>query len=75
VAVATAVWCVLVGLAGSIAALVRVLERPDNAGGTCAGVWLGLAGTLLTLLGAWLVLRDERPSLYSRASPEPRPRP
>jgi hypothetical protein len=74
-AVATAVWSVALGLAGTIAAIVKVLERPDNAGSTCAGVWLGLAGTLAVLVGAWLVLRDERPSLYSAANPEPRPRP
>ena len=29
--VATAVWCVLVGLVGVIAAVVRVLERPEHA--------------------------------------------
>ncbi len=75
IAVATAVWCVLVGLAGTIAAIVRVLERPDSAGSTCAGPWLGLGGTAAILLGAWLVLRDERPSLYSAADPRPRPRP
>lgn len=75
VAVATAVWSVLLGLAGSISAIVRLLERPQNAGSTCIGPWLGLAGTLAILLGAWLVLRDERPSLYSPARPDPRPRP
>jgi hypothetical protein len=74
-AVASSVWCVLLGLAGSIAALVRVLERPQNASSTGAGPWLGLAGTLLILVGSWLVMRDERPSLYSPATPEPRPRP
>ena len=75
VAVAAGVWAVLLGLAGAIAAFVRVLERPHDAGSTCAGVWLGLAGTLLILVGSWLVLRDERPSLYRPATPEPRPRP
>lgn len=74
-AVATAVWCTLLGLAGTIAAIVRVLERPDNAGSTCIGPWLALAGTLAILLGAWLVLRDERPSLYRRARPQRRARP
>jgi hypothetical protein len=74
-AVAAAVWCVLLGLAGSIGAIVRVLERPENAGSTCIGPWLGLAGTLAILLGAWLVLRDERPSLYRPVRPSPRPRP
>jgi hypothetical protein len=74
-AVATAIWCVLIGLVGAISALVRLLERPQGAGSTCIGPWLGLAGTLAILLGAWLVVRDERPSLYSPAQPEPRPRP
>jgi len=74
-AVASAVWCVLLGLAGTIAAVVRLLERPDNAGSTCIGPWLGLIGTLAILLGAWLVIRDERPSLYRPARPQPRPRP
>jgi hypothetical protein len=73
--VSTAVWCVLLGLIGSIAAIVRVLERPQHASGLCAGAWLGLAGALLILLGAWLTIRDERPSRYSPARPEPRPRP
>ncbi len=63
-AVATAVWCVTVGLIGLIGAVVRVLERPDQATGLCSGAWLGLAGAVLIVLGAWLVLRDERPSRY-----------
>jgi|GEM_PF-597314 len=74
-AVATAVWSVLVGLAGTIAAFVRVLERPAGAGGTRAGAWLALAGTLAILIGAWLVLRDERPARYRPARPQPRPGP
>ena len=74
-AVATAVWAVPLGLAGTIAAIVRVLERPGNAGSTCIGPWLGLAGTIAVLIGAWLVMCDERPSLYRPATPQPRPRP
>jgi hypothetical protein len=74
-AVSAAVWCVLFGLIGSIAALVRVLERPHDASGLCAGPWLALAGTLLVFGGAWLVLRDERPMRYPPVDPEPRPRP
>lgn len=73
--VATAVWCVPLGLIGTIAAIVRVLERPDHATAVCAGAWLALAGAALILAGAWLALRDERPSLYPPARPEPRPRP
>ena len=73
--VSTAVWCVLLGLIATVAALVRVLERPEHATSLCVGPWLALAGAIAVLLGAWLALRDERPSLYEPAEPEPRPRP
>lgn len=73
--VSSAVWCVLLGVTGLIAAIVRVLDLPANASSLCLGAWFGLAGTAAVLLGAWLVLRDERPSLYQPAHPEPRPRP
>jgi uncharacterized membrane protein HdeD (DUF308 family) len=73
--VSTAVWCVLLGLIGVIAAVVRVLERPQHATMACVGVWLALAGAVAILVGAWLALRDERPSLYTPARPAPRPRP
>ncbi len=73
--VSTAVWCVLVGFIAVIAALVRALERPDHATAVCFGAWLALAGAVAILAGAWLALRDERPSLYKPARPEPRPRP
>ena len=42
-----------IGLVGAIAAIVRMLERPEHATGLCAGAWLGLAGALLILIGAW----------------------
>ncbi len=73
--VSSAVWCVLLGLIAVIAALVRALERPEHATEVCFGAWLALAGAVLILAGAWQTLRDERPSLYRRAHPEPRPRP
>jgi hypothetical protein len=73
--VSTAVWCVLLGLAGLISAIVRVLERPDSAMSLCAGPWIGLVGTIAILAGAWHVTGDERPSRYAPATPEPRPRP
>jgi len=73
--VAAAVWGVALALAAVIAALVRVLERPDHATSLCAGTWLALAGAVAILAGAWQSLRDERQSLYEPARPEPRPRP
>ncbi len=73
--VATAVWCVPLGLIGVIAAIVRALERPDDATSVSLGAWLALAGAVLILVGAWLALRDERTSRYPPARPEPRPRP
>jgi uncharacterized membrane protein HdeD (DUF308 family) len=73
--VSSAVWSVLLGLLGVIAAIVRLLERPDHASSLCAGPWLALAGALGVLAGSWLVLRDERPNLYTPSSPAPRPRP
>jgi hypothetical protein len=73
--VSMAVWCVPLGLFAVIAAVVRVLERPDNASAVCWGSWLSLIGAAAILVGAWLALRDERPGLYPPADPEPRPRP
>jgi hypothetical protein len=73
--VATGVWSVALGLAAVIAAVVRVLERPDHATSLCAGAWLALAGAAAIFAGAWQSLRDERQSMYEPARPEPRPRP
>lgn len=73
--VSLAVWSVLLGLAGVLAAVVRVLERPDHAGSLCIGAWLALIGTCAMLAGSWLALRDERPGLYEPSRPTPRPRP
>ncbi|MGA7705162.1 MAG: hypothetical protein WB998_09735 [Solirubrobacteraceae bacterium] len=70
--VAAQVWGVLFGLIGVIAAIVRVLERPDGATALCAGAWLGLAGTILIFAGAWQSMRDERTGVYPPARPEPR---
>ncbi len=73
--VSTGVWCVPLGLIGTIAAIVRVLEQPDGSTSLCVGVWLALAGALAILIGAWRSIGDERPSLYKPATPKPRPRP
>ena len=69
------VWCLVLGLPGVAAAIVRLLERPDHATRLCAGGWIALAGALLILAGAFEALRDERTSLYRPARPAPRPRP
>jgi len=73
--VSAAVWTVVLGLIAVIAALVRVLERPDHATSLCAGAWLALAGAVAILLGGWQSLRDERTSLYEPAASPPRPPP
>ncbi len=70
--VAAAVWSTLFGVLGVIAALVRVLERPDGANMLCAGAWLALLGAVLILAGSWQSMRDERTSRYPPATPEPR---
>jgi uncharacterized membrane protein len=70
--VAAAVWCTLFGVLGAVAAIVRLIERPDNATALCAGPWLAFAGALLILAGSWQSMRDERTSRYPPASPKPR---
>jgi hypothetical protein len=65
--VAAAVWGTLLGCVGSIAGIVRVLERPAHASALCAGAWLGLAGVVAILAGCWLAMRDERTELYPPA--------
>jgi hypothetical protein len=73
--VAAAVWSTLLSFLAVIAAIVRVLERPDHATSVCAGAWLALAGAVLMLVGSWQSMRDERPSLYEPAQPPPLPPP
>jgi hypothetical protein len=75
VAVAASVCTIPLAIAGVIAAIVRVLERPEHATSLCAGAWLALAGALAILAGAWRSVGDERFSLYPPATPETRPRP
>jgi Na+-transporting NADH:ubiquinone oxidoreductase subunit NqrE len=70
--IAAAVWSTFFGLVAVIAALVRVLERPDHANTLCAGAWLALAGAVLIAAGSWESIRDERTGLYRPAEPEPR---
>jgi hypothetical protein len=70
--VAAAVWGVLFGLIAVVAAIVRVLERPDHTSSLCAGAWLALVGAVAVLFGSWQSIRDERTSRYTPATPEPR---
>jgi uncharacterized membrane protein HdeD (DUF308 family) len=70
--VAAGVWGVLFGLIAVVAAILRVLERPDHASSLCAGAWLALVGAVAVLLGSWQSIRDERTSRYTPATPEAR---
>jgi prepilin signal peptidase PulO-like enzyme (type II secretory pathway) len=73
--VAAAVWSTLFGVVAVIAAIVRVLERPDHASALCVGAWLALAGAVAILAGSWQSMRDERTELYRPADVQPRPPP
>jgi hypothetical protein len=73
--VALEVTTVVIAPAALIAALVRLLERPQGASAVCAGPWVALIGAAAILLGSWIAVRDEHGSLYPPAEPEKRPRP
>jgi len=65
--VAAGVWCTLLGLIATLCVAFRLVDHPAGAFDRCAGVWLGLAGALLVLVGAWLGINDERPLRGSRS--------
>jgi hypothetical protein len=67
--VAAAVWSTLFAIAALIAAVVRLLERPDHASSLCAGAWLALAGALAMVAGSWQSMRDERTGSYPPTEP------
>jgi hypothetical protein len=73
--VAAAVWSTLFATVALIAAVVRLLERPDHASSLCAGAWLAFAGALAMLAGSWQSMRDERTGSYPPAEPPRRPAP
>ncbi len=73
--VAAAVWSTLFGIVAVIAAVVRVLERPEHSTSLCSGAWVALAGAILMLAGSWQSMRDERGSMYEPAEPPLRPPP
>jgi uncharacterized membrane protein len=70
--VAAAVWSTLLGILAVMAAIVRLLERPDGSFSLCAGAWVALAGAVLLVVGSWLSMRDERTGLYPSPTPQPR---
>ena len=73
--IAAAVWSTLFGFAGVVAAVVRVLDRPEHTTALCAGAWLALVGAVAILAGSWQAMRDERTELYPPADVEARPPP
>ena len=70
--VAAAIWSTFFGFVAVIAAIVRLLERPQGSSSLCAGAWVALAGALLIAVGSWESIRDERTRRYPPANPEPR---
>jgi len=72
--VALAIWSILFGFVASVAAVVRLFDRPASTS-LCAGAWPALVGALLVLVGSWLSIRDERTSLYRPVDVPPRPAP
>jgi hypothetical protein len=70
--VAMAVWSTIGGMAGVIAAIVRVLERPAHATSASVGAWLALVGAVGVLVGSWQAMRDERTSAYDPPDVQPR---
>jgi peptidoglycan/LPS O-acetylase OafA/YrhL len=73
--IAAAIWSTLFGVIALVAAVVRVLERPEHATSLCAGSWLGLAGAIVILIGSWQSMRDERTGLYPPLEIRRRPPP
>ncbi len=73
--VSIGIWSTLLAIAAVVAAIVRVLERPQDATRLCAGAWVALGGAALMLVGSWQAMRDERTSLYPRPQSARRPPP
>lgn len=70
--VAAAVWSTVFGIAATISAIVRLLERPGGSSSLELAPWLALIGAVAILLGGWQSMRDERQDLYEPAEPERR---
>lgn len=72
VPVAAAVWGTVLGLAATVSAIVRLLERPGESTSLEFAPWLALIGAVLMLLGSWQSMRDERQDLYEPPNPQRR---
>lgn len=70
--VAAAVWSTAFGAIAVVAAIVRLLERPDEASSLQVGAWLAFAGAVAILAGSWQSMRDERTQLYEPEEAEQR---
>jgi hypothetical protein len=77
VPIATSALVSLSGLFGVLLVLFRLIDIPDGAAGREWALWLGLAGALGIVAGAFIAMRDEirpgatRPDIP--AIPAPRP--
>jgi formate hydrogenlyase subunit 3/multisubunit Na+/H+ antiporter MnhD subunit len=65
------------GLFGVLLVLFRVLDIPDGAAGREWALWLGLAGAMGIVAGAFIAMRDEvrpgatRPDITAIPAPPP----
>lgn len=78
VPVALVAMSTLAGTVASVLVLVRVIWLPDLAEGREWGLWLGLAGAIGIVAGAWIGVRDERlskPGRHTDATGRPAPPP
>ena len=77
VPIATSALVAISGLFGVLLVLFRLIDTPDGAAGREWALWLGLAGALGIVAGAFISMRDEirpgatRPDIP--AIPAPRP--
>jgi hypothetical protein len=59
--VAAGVWTSLVALIATLCVVVRLIAHPAGSFDTCFGAWVGFAGAVFVLVGAWTGVNDERP--------------
>ena len=62
VPVALGVWTLVLGGLATACVGLRLLLPPAGAIDHCAGVWVGLAASVLVTFAGWLSINDERPA-------------